>query len=363
MGREAGGEATCVFLGRHAFRRFLFNFSFYLQNRHMSYTSTSTLSSGTKPELVLDTIASLGFRRVNYGTAIPNLLASYLWFDESDYKSWTGIELDVYLNGKAISVATRTRASRSYWDLIHQNATLKKLRDLFGGHFETDAGRNRYLRPDGPPPSVISSGCFLARWRFQNAHGKAHVYLTSRKLDGPNVHPVSTGLDLLDEFNPRLLSNNFLLPYIIAIWEDYFRSTFAAVLKISTQRESVFRKARLSHRQLEEIAFGDGPPERAIADCFSFQRPSTIAENFRLLDSKLDLATALRKPFRRRKIPLFDSIENLVEDRNALVHTGQLRMTLFDTQLKSAMSDVVEAVNRAYVCVANHHKFVPIHDY
>jgi hypothetical protein len=167
----------------------------------------------------------------------------------------------------------------------------------------------------------------------------------------------------MDQMNPRLLSNNLLLPYVIAIWEDYFRSTFAAALKYSNKREAALKEARLNHGHLEQVALGSQPIERAIAESFSFQRPSVIAKNFRLLDKNLDLAAALRKPYRQRKTSLFDSIEKLVEDRNEFVHAGHINLRLFDSQLKSTLSNMEMAIDRAYECVAAHYHFAPSRDY
>jgi hypothetical protein len=111
------------------------------------------------------------------------------------------------------------------------------------------------------------------------------------------------------------------------------------------------------------MALGSSSVENVIADGFSFQRPSLIAEHFRLLDPKLDIGAALRRPYRRRKTSLFDSIERLVENRNAFVHTGRMNMKFFDAQLTTALSDIEVAVNRAYESVATHFQFVPSHDY
>ena len=152
----------------------------------------------------------------------------------------------------------------------------------------------------------------------------------TRKLEGNIAREEPSGLPFMDERNPRLLSNNLLIPYVIAVWEEYFRSTFAAALKYSNQREGALRKARLSHTQIQQIAIKEPPIERTIAECFSFQRPSTIAENFKLLDSTLDIGGAMRKPYKRRKISLFESIEQLVEGRNAFVHAGKMNMELYD---------------------------------
>lgn len=85
--------------------------------------------------------------------------------------------------------------------------------------------------------------------------------------------------------NPRLLSNNLLVPFIIAVWEEYYRATFTALLRYADKREVVLKKARLSLAQLEQIA-AEKQIERAIAECFSFQRPSVIGENFRFRTPK-----------------------------------------------------------------------------
>ncbi len=329
----------------------------------MSYTSESEIPKTAKLSHVQDVIALLGYKKVQDDLDVPNRIASYFRYEEADYQSWAGVELDIYREGDAIKITTRSGSCRSYWDLVQQNKTLKLIRDLFGGHFTTDAGRNRYWRPDEPPPSPLSSGCFLARWRFHNALGKAHIYLMNRVLEGPIAREAPSGLGYLDELNPRLLSNNFLLPYIVAVWEDYFRSTFVAALKYSNQRERALKKVRLSHTQLEQIALGTQPIERAVAESFSFQRPSLIAENFRLLDPKLNVGGAMRKPYKRRKTSLYDSIEDLIEGRNAFVHAGKIDMALYDKQLKTTLADIGVAVDRAYECIAKHYKFVSIHDY
>jgi hypothetical protein len=147
----------------------------------MSYTSTSKLPRTVKLSQLQEVVELLGYRKMRDNLKIPKMMASYVWYEENDYKSWTGVELQIYRKSAGLTVDTRSRVSRSYWDLKHQNKTLKSIRDLFGGHFETDAGRNRYWRPDEPPPSALSSGCYLARWRFHNALGRARVYLMTRK--------------------------------------------------------------------------------------------------------------------------------------------------------------------------------------
>jgi hypothetical protein len=330
----------------------------------MSYTSTSFLRGSVTVAQAKEIIDLLGYKQARDGIKVPSRVAGYFWHDETDYRSWSGVELDIYKTPKGpVKVTTRSTVARSYWDLIHQNKTLKLLRDLFGGHFETDAGRNRYWRPDEPPPPPISSGCYLARWRFHNNLGRAEGYLMNRKLEGPIARDSSSGFEFMDGMNPRLLSNNLLVPYMIAVWEEFFRATFAACLRYTKQREAALKRAKLSHADLEKLAIGTVQVERSVAEFFSFQRPSAIAETFKLLDPKLDLAAPLRKPYRRRRIPLYDSLEALVVQRNALVHAGDINLELFDKQLETTMRDLTEAVNRAYDYIAKHYGFVSNHDY
>lgn len=328
----------------------------------MSYESTNELPTGTSITRLKEVVELLGFKPVKDWIVSPNKIGCYFWAEPSEYKSWTGVELNIYREDGRVVLHTRTRISRSYWDLTHQNKTIKLIRDLFGGSFRTDEGNGRYLRPSSPPPSPLSSGCFLARWGLHNSLSKAHFYLQSRKLEGDAARDSTHPIPFLNDLNPRLLSNNLLVPFIIAVWEEYFRATFTASLRYADKREVVLKKARLSHTQLEQIA-AEKQIERAIAECFSFQRPSMIGEHFKLIDSKLDLASAMRKPYRKRKVTLFDSIETLVENRNAFVHAGEMDMTLFDKRIKATLSDVVVAADRAYDAIGKHFGFTPIREY
>lgn len=329
----------------------------------MSYTSRNELPAGTNLKRVLQIVDLLGYRRMRDTLRVPNMVSSYHWYDEADYRSWYGVELQVYKENGQIAIDTRSTVSRSHWDLLRQNKTIALIRDLFGGHFDTDAGRNRYWRPDEPPPSPLVSGCFLARWQFHNSLMKARIYLSSRKLDGNIARDKSSGWKFMDHINPRLLSNNLLIPFIIAVWEEYFRSTFVAVLKCADRREQVLKKARLSHNHLEHIAIGRKSIEQAVSECFSFQRPSLIGENFRLLDSGLDLAAAMREPFRRRKVTLYDQIDALVQARNAFVHAGEMNLALYDRELEKVLSDIVEAVDRCYQAIGARFGFTPLSNY
>jgi hypothetical protein len=326
----------------------------------MSYGTENVFPKSVSPDAVKHVIELLGFKKVSRPFKFKGHVASYFWYEDKEYRSWSGVELSVYKEGGSLKVSTRSTISRSYWDLTHQNKTIKTLRDLFGGKFETDEGRSRYLRPESPPPLPIASGCYLARWRFHNALGRAQIYLSSRVLKGNMAKDEPSGLYYVDEMNPKLLSNNLVVPYVIGIWEEFFRSCFIAAMMHVDDRKRILKEARLGHATLEDIFAQNTSIEEAIAGHFSFQRPSQIAKNFSLLDSSFDLGAAIKKPYRGRKVNLYESIENLVNDRNSLVHEGGLNLTLFDKELKTVLDDIEVAVDRAYASIGSKFKFDPI---
>ena len=328
----------------------------------MSYESESVLGEGISLKAVQELVELLGYKNVSDGLTIEDRYGSYMWYDTIDYRSYVGVELSIYKpKGKPVVVTTRSRLGRSYWDLIHQNRTLKLLRDLLGGTFTTDAGRNRYWHPEDFPPKPVSSGCFLARWRFNNALIKPRIYLSQRGLDLANTK--ETGIQFIDQMNPRLFSNNLIIPYLVAIWEDYFKSSFTAMLRYSTQREVALKRLKLPQDRLEMIAAGISTVEEALAEAFSFQRPSIIAANFKLIAPKLDLAGALRKPYRRRKQSLYDAIEARIDQRNEFVHTGNMNVEFTDKELEKTLNDFEVAVDRCYDAFGICFEFTPMHNY
>ncbi len=323
----------------------------------MSYESRSVFPQGTPVSRVRELIDLLGYRKHKKEKNW------YFWYDAKDFRSHTSVELYLHWqdNGQLV-VSTRTNSSRSYWDMVQQNKTIRLFRDLLGAPFETDAGKNRCWKPENQM-TPIQSGCYLAMWRFNNAMITPRIYLESRTLKGQIASPNPTGFRPLDEMNPRLFSNNLLLPYLVAVWEEFFKSTFSVLLSYSPDRASALKRAKMSSDKLEHVAAGKQSVEVTLAQSFSFQRPSIVAKNFQLINPKFDLAGALRKPYRRRKRSLFDTVEHYVDIRNEFVHTGNMELTLTDSKITTAIKDFRAAVDRSYLAIGKHFGFVAVMDF
>jgi len=303
----------------------------------------------------------LGYQKVKDWRDIEGHVGSYIWYEKEDYKSWTGVELGIYQTEEGLSVHSRSRYGGSFWDVRKLNETLRVYRDFTAGHFISDYGRNRFFPTDYERVSPIASGCFIARWRFENAVGLARRYRMVRKFEGDIALDGPHEIPFLDDLNPLLFSNNMQLPYLIAVWEDYFRSLFVASLRelgISDRVRSNLNptKTRFSlekGRSAEEI----------IANQFAFQRPDVISRNFQLLDKSLDFEGCWKKNSKGKRILLFDQITRLVGDRNSFVHEGAMNMTLYNKKLEHADRRLLRAADLAHNMMGEHFGFEPITDY
>jgi hypothetical protein len=314
----------------------------------MSYSSTNELAQGAKLKDALEFASLLGYR---YDGILKSdevgPISCLNWFEEKDYCSWSGVELGIYEHGSTVMVETRTTIGRSYFDLEHQNKTIRLFRKHFGGTFTTDGGKGRYLRPSSGPPTPAASGCHLAFQRFGENLITGHVYYMFRNFTGPKPFAPS-GIYVINKANPWLISNNLLLPFVVAIVEDYFKSTYVALLRYSDKKEAILRAGRLTPEKLAAVSERTTTVEQAFAETLSFQRVSTTCKHFAALDPKLDFAGALRKPYRRRKVPLYDSLEEMTELRHEVIHRAEISSRVTDDYLVALVNDLEVAIVRCY---------------
>jgi hypothetical protein len=258
----------------------------------VSYESESFLPRSARLQDVREFVELLGYKKTGITQSKKyGRFEEYFYFDEKDYRSWIGVLLAIEVKSKSLVVCTRTTVARSFHDLDHQNRTIFQLRKRFGGHFRTDEGKGRYMRPESGPPTPSASGCHIAFQRFGHNLIQGKMYLDARTF--PKQYQGKA-----DEFlaqmgmSPRLLSNNMLLPFIVAALEDYFKSTFVALLRYSARKQAFFKGLRLQGDHLAAISDGSSV-ESQVAETLPFQRISSIARHFEALDPKLDLAGVL----------------------------------------------------------------------
>ncbi len=321
----------------------------------MSYTSENLLPRGTRLSRIRKILDILGYCRIPMRKIdLPNLVGQYRWFAEDAYRSNTGVGLGIYDRNGSLSVETHTAAARSHWDLEQQNRTIWLLRAVCGGEFQTDAGKNRCYRNIGPAPTPAESGCAQAYEQFGANLIRGEVCLGAASF--PEHWTESpTGLWFADVFNPRLLFHHLLLVYLVATVEDYFRSTYVALLRYSECRGEILKGVQLSAQAAGNVSTGHICLEEAVAQSMGFAQPRMFLRHFERLDTKLKLDKALKSPVGRRKRRLDEDLDAWVALRNEFVHHSGFDVTLTRSRMEHIHDDLELAINRCAARVFVHY--------
>jgi len=298
----------------------------------MSYETTNYLPKGVGIKSASDFAQLLGYKRDgNYAhLGMPEQL-SLIFFDEKDYRSWEPVELSIGFDEEkgVVYVHTRTRIGRSYYDFAMQNRTVREFKKRFGGRFYRDGGNGDGYNPGSPVPPA-ASGCYLAMqgldWNLTRVnHYLQHGFVL------PGNNPMGKAEDIwpqMRQLNPEVFISNVLMTYLVSAMEDYFKSTYIALLKYSDRKAAVLKGARFSGEQLSHISGGVLTIEQAAAETLPFQRLAAVGKHFHDVDPKLDILAALKRPYKGRKTTLLETLEELVTRRHALIHNMQIDIGL-----------------------------------
>lgn len=278
----------------------------------------------------------------------------YAWFSDIEFHSFHGVELCISVDEEVI-IETRVNLSGSYYDIEYQRDTAKKIKEFLGGYFTSSCGKNRFYKIDHFPqnPSLLSHGCYVAKWSFHNDLMKLKYNFES--INNTEEKP-PTGLPHLDQFNSHLFINNLLLTYLIGIWEAFFRMLFVVLLKNYSDIEHAIKNINMSAKQIVSSLRDGVSLEHAIADSLSFQRPEVISKNFQCVG--FDIKRILKKPYGRAD--LFENIDSYVSIRNNISHRGRMDFSIENSLFKKILNEFNIAVDRIYEAVGKEYKFQPL---
>jgi hypothetical protein len=176
------------------------------------------------------------------------------------------------------------------------------------------------------------------------------IYIENRRFEGKHWETIGQ-FEFVDDINPRIFSNNMLVPFMVAALEEYFQATFVALLKYSPNKLAILKNSRIRPEDLVAIANGSASVERAISDQFSFQNLEQITSHFRSIDARLDVASVLRKPYRRRRRSLYESFAALIKHRHDIIHRSETLTNFTDDRAITALDDLEAGVTRVYTMI------------
>lgn len=320
----------------------------------MAYYVKNFLPRSTLVKKVITFVELLGYQKQKDNDFLGDKRVRnifYFWFSNIEFHSFHGVELCIS-EDEEIIIETRVNLSGSYYDIEYQRDTARKIKEFLGGYFTSSCGKNRFYKIDHFPqnPSLLSHGCYIAKWSFHNDLIKLKYHFENTNN---TKEKKSTGLPHLDQFNSHLFINNLLLTYLIGIWETFLRMLFVVLLKNYSDIEQAMKNINISAKQIVSSLRGGISLEQSIADSLSFQRPEVISKNFQSVG--FDIKKILKKPY--RSTDLFENINSYVSIRNGISHYGQMDLSIENSLFKKILNEFDIAVERIYKAVGKEYKF------
>lgn len=305
----------------------------------MGYDCKCSLLEGTKLSEVEEFLFFLDYDRIRKGL--------FYYFENKDYLSYTGVwaRIETVDNGQ-ILVFLRSQIIASNSDIEHFNKTAKQLRKRFGGYFESDFGKNRYIRDLKTDRVKAESGCYISYINFENNITTAEIYYRYARFD--IQYPPIGLVPEMDEHNPSIISNNLVVPFLVTLIEEYFRSSYIALLIYSDRKDIIFKNSRILSDDLISISEQAFTIEEAVARSKSFQNIDKICSNFKDLNPRLDIGGILKRPYRRRRETLYTSLDKLFKQRHMQIHRNQFRIDYTQDKLHRDIDNVKISIRRSY---------------
>lgn len=318
----------------------------------MGYDCNNYLPKGTKISDVREFLELLGFEKLESRL--------FYYYDRKNYSSFSGVLIEIeQQNDRAIRTHLHTKIWCVRADIEKLNWTAKQINKRFGGTFISDNGKGRYISPSGPDIRAAEAGCYIAYSNFESNVKIAEIYLSSIKF-GATFPPIGM-IPEVDRANPLVLSNNLIVPFLVSVIEEYYKSSYVAILRFSDneKKQSIFRNARVYSDELIRLSNGESSVEESIVRAMSFQNIDKITTYFKELDKGLDLAGILKKPFGRRKKSLYDSIREFFEQRHELIHRNVVLTDYSSERLKKDTNNIKAVAKLSYRLLIRRFNWLP----
>lgn len=269
--------------------------------------------------------------------------------NDEEYKYFSGVRVYKCDDTKEKMVYhIRTQIYCSGYDLKKQNDTIRCFKKYCNAWFISDLGKNRFFEAKRLIKGA-ESGCFFAIQNLDNNFAFLEGSLERFPEDYENEKKLMglTGLPSPDVFNA-----NVYLSYLCSLLEEYFRSTYIALLKYSDRKEKVLN-TKFSPQDLADISEGKETVEEVFSRTLSFQNIEKVVSNFKTLDSKLDIGKPLKEPYKRRKETLYEQINSIFERRHRMIHRIEIDINYTSKKLKKDINDIKVALKRVYIYICN----------
>lgn len=307
----------------------------------MGYDSSNIISKKYRHTEIEDYLLQIGFKKIEKNF--------FYYFDYENYTSFSGIDLTIVEDKKFYSLHLHSFASASVGDLLKMNQTTKSLLRYFGGYFQSDLGRNRYFPIKyGFDVKGAECGCLLSYSNFKHNLLRVHLYLRSVNYKGP-ISKIS-GIPQMDSLNPEIVSNHLIVPFLVSIIEDYFKTCYSVLFKFSNIKiqEKILKNYKILPDDLIKISKKEISIIDVIIKKMSFQNIDSIIKYFNELNEKLRIDYFFHKPYRRKKMAHYLFLESLFNQRHDIIHRHIISIQYSTLKLKKDIKNIEFILNTVH---------------
>jgi hypothetical protein len=190
----------------------------------MGWDATFYFPAGTRRKDAEHFLTLIGYKIVAPDRTSREAKATLFFLPTNDDPArLSSLTATIYVADEADLVATsRTNIWATHRDIELQNTMLRELKTYFGGHFESDFGKNRYFKSEGPKRIGVEAACFAAAFRFLNSIVSVS-FLNSWAADKSEQKPTrESDLIWMNQMNPSVLTANLGAVHLVSLVEDFF---------------------------------------------------------------------------------------------------------------------------------------------
>lgn len=274
--------------------------------------------------------------------------------NDDEYKLFTGVS--IWLSDEDNEewiYRIRSQIFAVGYDLKKMNDTIRGLKQYCDATFKSDEGKNRYFKEDILIKGA-QSGCYFATENLFNNFSLLRHALSKY----PDDNEAEKSMYELSGFpTTNVFNANIYLTYLCSLIEEYFRTTYIALLKYSERKDKILN-VKFSPYDMVEISNGKKTVEEVFASTLSFQNINKICSNFHILDNNLDIGKVLKKPYHNRKKNLYEQMNDILERRHGLIHRLEIDNSYSSEYLKRDIQDVTVAFKRVYSYICKHYNWL-----
>ena len=279
----------------------------------MGYDSSINIKKKNIKE-ISSILNGMGFEIIKTKKSNKLYLEDYKFYLDDNYKYFEGVRFYIVKVDGKYYLGGRNSIYCSDYDLIMHNNVLKKISKRYNISFETDEGENKYFKIRRKPYYGLVNGLYFTYWKVYNQVQELRFFQSSIPMQTESEKNIQ---ELFGACMQReIYGNNLCIIHLVTIMELYFKYTFITLLKVLYSEQYILSKFKINKYNRNLYNNGKISLYEAVANSYSFQNIKNICDNFKKINSGIDLENVYKK----MKGNYYKKLDNIFVQRHNNVH-------------------------------------------